>query len=78
MSDYEYREIHGEFNYAFYRRGDSVSFDPAIREWCFAHFGDGVRLDTHLPRGQRWAYTYRGDVGFRQKNDAFAFRMRWC
>lgn len=58
-------------------RSNDRGFDDFMREaraWCAEQFGKEGQ--THGPP-DRWFSAYRV-VYFRDSNDAFAFKMRWC
>lgn len=70
MPAFYYRKIQGFFPHVFYQNRDD-EIRPDALWWCSDEFGE-------CHRGERWTYSTEGDFAFRDENDAFAFRMRWC
>jgi hypothetical protein len=58
--------------YYFEGLEDPLEWDKIIMQWCAEQFG----LQDQV-MASRWFGT-GGDYWFRDMEDAFAFRMRWC
>jgi ribonuclease HI len=82
---YSYGPIVKLISTVFVKTHRSLELDAAVEalEWCRAEFGVGILVDSDgstLAKigSSRWGYWSSGAIYFKNQEDAFQFKLRWC